>query len=188
MQNRRSVVLGLVLGLFNLVPRTAFGAAGPALIPTKVGQTIVWRNTKYTAIKKGKKIVWDNGIPIAKVVNTQPTATPSPSPTHSYVPSKLEDIVLAKSSDLSVGETKKFTKGKSYFVARSSTGIRIFDDVCTHEGCAVESKGKQLICPCHLAEYNPADGSVTKGPAGISLRSYDSKEIDGYIIVVDYPT
>lgn len=194
MKSRRVVVMALMVGVANFFPFFAGAASGPLLKPTRVGQTIVWRGKKYTAIKKGKNVIWDSGVIVRPAAETTPSSspapssspTPSPAPTKSVARATLQEIVLAKSSDVAVGETKKFKVGKAYFVSRSISGIRIFDDVCTHEGCAVEITGRLLVCPCHLAEYNPADGSVTKGPAGVALRSYESKEIDGKIIVIDY--
>jgi nitrite reductase/ring-hydroxylating ferredoxin subunit len=181
MKDRRSVLIGMASVALSAVFPAAF-AAGPTLKPTRLGQSIIWRGKKYTAIKRGKALVWDRGTSI----NIANEATPTPLPSSQSSKAVLQDIVLAKSSDVAIGETKKFTNGKSYFVARNSSGLLIFDDVCTHEGCAVEIKGSELQCPCHLATYSMSDGKVIKGPATIALRTYESKELAGNIIVVDY--
>jgi cytochrome b6-f complex iron-sulfur subunit len=44
--------------------------------------------------------------------------------------------------------------------------------VCTHEGCTVSnSSGSNFACPCHGSQYTTS-GSVAKGPAASSLRSF----------------
>ena len=55
----------------------ASAATGPTLKPTKLGQTVIWRNKKYTAIKSGKKLVWNKGVAIPKAT---PKASPTPTP------------------------------------------------------------------------------------------------------------
>jgi Rieske Fe-S protein len=137
------------------------GAAGPTLTPTKVGQTVIFRGKKYTAIKQGKKLVWDKGVAMT-VAKT---------------------VALGKSADLAIGETKAFKSGKTYFITRTATGLTAVDEICTHLGCAVELSGKELHCPCHGAAYLAADGKVINGPATRSLKSYIVKDVDGSIVI-----
>ena len=53
-----------VLAIFLFQASTPFSSAtiGPSLKPTRLGQTIIWRGKKYTAIKSGKKIMWNKRI------------------------------------------------------------------------------------------------------------------------------
>ncbi len=168
MKSRRSVLLALIASTLAAAP-IATAATGPTLKPTKLGQTIIWRGKKYTAIKSGKKLVWNKGVPVA-----------SPSPTKS---SNLKEIVIAKSSDVAVGETRSFTQGKTYFVSRTATALFAFDDVCTHQGCSVELSGKEMVCPCHQARFSAADGKLIQGPATRSLRSYEVSDLNGSIVI-----
>jgi Rieske Fe-S protein len=169
MQNRRSVLIASLLGVLSLKSSTAFAATGPTLKPTKVGQTIIFRGKKYTAVKQGKKIVWDKGVTVT--ASSKPTA------------SSAKSVVLAKSTDLAVGETKGYKSGNTFFVTRSSSGLSAVDETCTHQGCAVELSGKELHCPCHGSSFMAADGKVINGPATRSLKSYVVKDVDGNIVI-----
>lgn len=164
MQNRRSVLLAALLGAFSLKGSAAIAASTPTLKPTKVGQTVIFRGKKFTAIKQGKKIVWDKGV----AMNTGSSATKS--------------LVLAKSGDLAVGETKRFTSGKNYFVTRSASGLTAVDEVCTHAGCSVELASKELACPCHGSVFS-VEGKVINGPAMRPLKSYPAADVDGNIVI-----
>lgn len=186
---RRSVVIGVGITLLSAIFPGAIAATGPTLKPTKLGQSIVWRGKKYTCIKQGKKLVWDKGVLIPAKVNPSPTsaASPSPSPSPSKAPLVMENIALGSASSIAMGETKIMSKGKSYVISRTSSGLVAFDTTCTHNGCGIDFKGKKLACPCHGAEFDPLTGSPTAGPALLNLKSYEVKEMDGQVVVVDYP-
>ena len=189
MNTRRSVVIGVGITLLSAIFPGAFAASGPTLKPTKLGQSVVWRGRKYTCIKQGKKLVWDKGVLIPTKAASSPTAAanPSPSPSPSKTPLVMKDIALGSASSIAVGESKIMTKGKSYVITRTSTGLLAFDTTCTHNGCGIDFKGKTLACPCHGAEFDPFTGSPTAGPALLNLRSYEVKEVDGQVLVFDYP-
>lgn len=189
MTHRRSFLSVAVLALIGSLPNALWAASGPTLKCTKVGQQIIWRGKKYTCIKQGKKLVWDKGvaIPVKASASPNPSATPSSSPSPSKTPLVMRDIALGSASSIAIGETKIMTKGKSYVITRTSSGLIAFDTTCTHNGCGIDLKGKNLICPCHGAEFDPLSGSPTAGPAISKLKSYEVKEMDGQVVVVDYP-
>ena len=168
-QSRRSVLIAALLSAFSFKSASALAASTPTLKPTKVGQTIIFRGKKYTAVKSGKKIIWDKGVPVPTSTNSSTSAT--------------KVIVLGKSTELLVGQTKAYTAGKTYFVTRESTGLRAVDSICTHQGCAVELLGKDLFCPCHGSSFNSITGGVINGPAQRSLRSYSVSDVDGNIVI-----
>lgn len=186
---RRTFLSVAVLALVGSLPNAVWAATGPTLKCTKLGQQIIWRGEKYTCIKQGKKLVWDKGVAIPAKTSPAATssATPSPSPSPSKTTLVMKDIALGSASFVAVGESKIMTKGKSYVITRTSNGLIAFDTTCTHNGCGIDFKGKTLICPCHGAEFDPLSGSPTAGPAISKLKSYEVKEIDGQIVVVDYP-
>jgi len=133
MISRRQILAGMTGILTSLIGGSALAAAGPTLLPKKVGQTIIWRGKKYTAIKSGKKIVWDKGLviptsapqslptgtPTASMPNATPTppATPTPTPTPTAeatpVPAPTPtlspgQIVVGASSEVASGSSKIF--------------------------------------------------------------------------------
>lgn len=70
--------------------------------------------------------------------------------------------------------------------ARSADGVVAYSAVCTHQGCDVTEfigAEKLLMCFCHFSKFNPADGSVAKGPAAKSLPWVPLIEKDGLLIV-----
>ena len=74
--------------------------------------------------------------------------------------------VLAKTSDIPVGEGKIFAD-KSVVVTQPTAGtFKAFSSTCTHAGCTVNKVADGLIqCPCHGSKYSVTDGSVKSGPA-----------------------
>lgn len=180
----------------------ASAAVGPSLKPTKVGQTIIWRGKKYTALKSGKKIIWNKGValPTPKATSSpSPSATPPPSasptptptPTQTAVAVNSFEIDLAASSDVPNGETRIFypsdsrAKGKGFIITRDKGRLIAFDVNCTHETCPVELEGPKLICNCHNSIFNKITGAPETGPASEPLRNYPVREALGRIILTD---
>ncbi|MEI7550669.1 MAG: hypothetical protein WCJ91_09375, partial [Actinomycetes bacterium] len=99
MISRRHILVGVTGLLTSLIGGAAFAATGPTLVPKKVGQTIVWRGKKYTAIKSGKKIVWNKGVAI-------PTSAPTSTPTATATPSATNasgQVIVGASSEVAEG-------------------------------------------------------------------------------------
>jgi len=183
---RRGIILGALLSFF--ISKTTY-AVGPTLIPKKVGQTIIWRGRKYTAIKFGKKIIWNQGVPIPSVT---PVSSASPSAAPSATASKTPTLnIVGKSSELNIGDTKIFHendpygRGAKYVITRTKDGLVAFDNTCTHEGCSVEQilAANNLRCACHGAEYNAITGAATKKPAYDPLKQVKVSEVNGEILI-----
>ena len=200
--NRRGILATGLASLFSVFTSSVFAAQssqGPTLKPKRIGQITEWQGKRYTAIKSGKKIIWNKGVPIP-VPSTSPIA-PSPTPSASASveakpttgPAKIVEIRIAASSDIAVGQTKMFMnkdkngRGKPYIITRTSKELVAFDNVCTHSGCGVEVDRDDLICRCHTSYFDSKTGKAISGPANSPLRSYDIKEVNGEIFVLDYP-
>lgn len=151
---------------------SAIASTGPTLKPSRLGQTIIWRGKKYTAIKSGKKLIWKQGIHLPK----QPQIQVFP-------------IDLAASGEVPNGETRIFypkdskAGGKGFVITREQNALIAFDVNCTHETCTIDLGVPHLVCYCHLSYFNKISGVVEGGPAIDPLRSYPVKEVLGRIVV-----
>ncbi len=200
--NRRGILATGLAAVFSLFGSAVFAAPSsqvPTLKPKRVGQILDWRNKRYTAIKSGKKIIWNKGIQIPVPATPSPQASPTPSSAASVEakpstgPAEITEIRIAASSDISVGQTKmfmnkdKYGRGKPYIITRTSKELVAFDNVCTHSGCGVEVDRDDLICRCHTSYFDNKTGKAISGPANSPLRNYEIKEVAGVIFVLDYP-
>jgi nitrite reductase/ring-hydroxylating ferredoxin subunit len=193
--SRRNLIRLLTIFSVAQIPFVAEAAAGPSVICSRVGQTIIWRNRKYTCIRAGKKLVWDKGVPVT-LASSSPSATPQQSvqnlPTTMYTPPPQEFRVL-RSSELRMNEPKSVLNpslsepSRGYILIRRDNSILAFTNRCTHEGQEVEVSSGQLVCFRHLSYFDSEDGHVLSGPATRTLRQFATTEHDGYVFVIDTP-
>jgi cytochrome b6-f complex iron-sulfur subunit len=94
-----------------------------------------------------------------------------------------DDLVLkldAASPLNKIGGSQVFdTKsGKIVVIRNAEMNFTAFSTKCTHKGGPVnyDEKTKQLVCEWHGSQFNPADGSVVKGPAKLPLPSFSTDE------------
>jgi thiosulfate dehydrogenase (quinone) large subunit len=82
---------------------------------------------------------------------------------------------IIKLADLKVGATYNFThstQGIPAVLFRTKVGVFAYSAICTHQGCTVsyDSSSKHLKCPCHGAEFDPANGAkAIAGPTKTAL-------------------
>ena len=193
--SRRNLIRLLAIFTVTQIPVIAEAASGPSLICSRVGQTIIWRNRKYTCIRVGKKLMWDKGFPLAPA---SPSPSPTPrqpvqnGPTTIYSPPPQEFKVL-KSADLKINEPKSVLNpslsepSRGYILIRRESSILAFTNRCTHEGQEVEVSSGQLVCFRHLSYFDSGDGHVLSGPATRTLSQFATTEHDGYVFVIDTP-
>lgn len=195
-----------MVGLFGAAVTFISGAAVAAEVPklkcTRVGQTVIYRNQKFTCVKKSGKLVWGKGVPLP-VKSATSTPTPSASPTASATPSASpsasaassasptkNQIKLASSSEIPNGTVKVFQAGRtagltaSIVLIRDSAGLRALAAECPHAGYLVKDNGGgQLLCPAHNSLFSAKDGELLRGPASFGLSRYVVTETGGEIFL-----
>lgn len=104
-------------------------------------------------------------------------------------------VFLDKSSSIKVGQTHVYTgqepSGQTIEVilSRTKKGLIALNGTCTHQGCTVGIRNKELICPCHGSVFRAVTGAVVLGPNGASKKSipplvrYKVKEKSGKIYI-----
>ena len=197
-------MVGLFGAAISLISGSAVAADVPKLKCTRVGQTVIYRNQKFTCVKKGGKLVWGKGVPVpvksaspkpspsaSPSASATPSATPSASPsasaTATFTPAKNQ-IKLANSSDFPTGTAKVFESGRttglvaSIVLIRDSAGLRALSAECPHAGYVVITNGgPELLCPAHNSLFSAKNGAVLRGPASSGLKSYEVTETGGEI-------
>ena len=168
---------------------------------TKLGQSVIYKNRRYTCIRKkisGKwQLAWDQGVPIPKPQIT-PTPTPSTQPSakadlpvKEAPPIEKIEIQVAKSSDLALGKNlavkgkNRFGNLSGYILYRGTKGVIAMSDICQHKGCSVDIDKTGLLCPCHNALFDNSNGDVIRGPASYPLDRVPVVERDGNIYILD---
>ena len=197
---RRDLMVGLFGAAMAFISGSAVAADVPKLKCTRVGQTVIYRNQKFTCIKKSGKLVWGKGVPVpvksasptpsptaSPSASASPTATPSASATPTFTPAKNQ-IKLANSSDFPTGTAKVFESGRttglvaSIVLIRDSAGLRALSAECPHAGYVVITNGgPELLCPAHNSLFSAKNGAVLRGPANSGLKSYEVTETGGEI-------
>ena len=102
-----------------------------------------------------------------------PKATAASSSAKSTAKASGKQII--KLADLKVGGTFNFThstQGVPAVLFRTKAGVFAYSAICTHQGCTVSynATSKRLKCPCHGAEFDPANGAkAVAGPTQTPL-------------------
>ncbi len=94
---------------------------------------------------------------------------------------------VCATSDIAVGEVKPFDVGGHMIsIANVDGKFYAIDDTCTHEQCSLgegELDERAVVCPCHGAMFDVADGKVLALPAVKDLGSYEVKIEDDNVLV-----
>ena len=140
---------------------------------------------------KGKAVQSPTAKPSKKTTSPTPTDNsaeiPSPQATQTQT---LEGVVIAKSDELVLRQTKVFKLKDSfgittsYSLTRTSRGIVAFDTRCTHAQAPCILSESLLRCPAHGSVFDPESGEVVRGPAVEPLKSYRTLEANGEIRIV----
>lgn len=131
--------------------------------------------------------------PTPKKSSSAPSSPSASKTSASASPSQnklLEGVVIAKSSDLTLRQSKifflkdSFGISSGYSLTRTSRGVVAFDVSCTHAGAPTFLSGSKLQCPAHGSIFDPESGQVFRGPATDPLRSYRTIEVNGDIRII----
>jgi nitrite reductase/ring-hydroxylating ferredoxin subunit len=199
---RRDLMVGLFGAAMTFISGAAVAAEAPKLKCTRVGQTVIYRNQKFTCVKKSGKLVWGKGVPVpvksaspkpspsaSPSASATPAASPSASATPSATPTKSQ-IRLASSSEIPNGTVKVFQGGRTtglvaaIVLIRDSAGLSALAAECPHAGYLVKDNGGgELICPAHNSLFSAKDGEVLRGPASYGLSRYVVTETGGEIFL-----
>ncbi len=200
---RRDLMVGLFGAAITFISGSAVAAEVPKLKCTRVGQSVIYRNQKFTCVKKSGKLVWGKGVPMpVKSATPSPSASPSASATPSANPSASaasptpsaspinNQIKLASSNEIPTGTVKVFQAGRttgltaSIVLIRDSAGLRALAAECPHAGYLVKDNGGgQLLCPAHNSLFSAKDGELLRGPASYGLSRYVVTETGGEIFL-----
>ena len=92
---------------------------------------------------------------------------------------------LLRLDDLAVGASAVATGADGSAVVVTRTGEQsavALSAVCTHQGCAVAPQDGELSCPCHGSRFDPATGSVRRGPAEQPLAAVPVRVEGGNVL------
>ena len=92
-------------------------------------------------------------------------------------------LEVGKLSEVPVGAGRNYeVEGTKLVVTQPTEGnVLAFSAICTHEGCLVGCKNKEILCDCHQATYDMSTGKPTGGPAQEPLQQYPVVVTDGVI-------
>ncbi len=142
---------------------------------------------------KRRAISSSTPTPMPSKETTSPTPTNSPTDPASPKTTQtaaVKGVVIAKSDDLILRQTKVFSLkdsfgiSASYSLTRTSRGVVAFDTRCTHAGAPCLLSDSLLLCPAHGSVFDPENGEVVRGPAVEPLKSYHTLEVNGEIRIV----
>jgi nitrite reductase/ring-hydroxylating ferredoxin subunit len=87
-------------------------------------------------------------------------------------------------AEIPVGGGKIFGDRRIVVTQPTAGTFKAFDATCTHQQCTVgEVSNGKITCPCHMSQFNIADGSVARGPATRALGAKTATVNNGSITV-----
>lgn len=110
----------------------------------------------------------------------------SAADTAAPIAASTSGIEVGKSSTVPVGSGLNFTVDDVPIVVTQVTEgeFRAFSAICTHQGCLVGCRDKEIVCDCHASYFDPSNGKVLSGPAPTALPEIPIEVRDGVIYTV----
>ena len=187
------VLLAGALLLGAVVQRTEVLSKRDPVITPKPESPLPTPKPKSPSATPSKRKATSSSTPKQSKATTTPTPTNSPTDASSPQVTQTatpEGVVIARSADLILRQTKVFSLKDSfgittsYSLTRTSRGVVAFDTRCTHAGAPCILSDSLLRCPAHGSIFNPESGEVVLGPAVEPLKSYRTIEVNGEIRIV----
>jgi Rieske Fe-S protein len=102
----------------------------------------------------------------------------------------VEDVTITIGPDSPLGKVGGFqivdsSAGKLIVIHAAEDKFVAYSAKCTHRGgiVAYDADKKQIHCPKHGSNFDPATGDVVKGPADKPLPSYPT-DVSGQTVTV----
>lgn len=96
-------------------------------------------------------------------------------------------VPVVAASELREGMVELFeVEGRTVALVRTADGAYALDGICTHAEFRLgpgRLVGGRIECPMHMSRFDPADGSVCKGPATKPLETFETHVNDGTVYV-----
>lgn len=74
--------------------------------------------------------------------------------------------------------------GTLLVVRNDATSVSAYSAACTHQQCTINGFTESVFqCPCHGSRFNPANGSVLRGPATAPLRRFNASLVNGVVSI-----
>ena len=153
---------------------TAGGALAVAALTPTLSLGPFWDTAplQETPWDRGRRVVDDNGVPIA-ADDIEPKTFYTGFPEGASKENLGSPLIIVRLDPANI----HLPRGRTGWAPR---GILAYSKICTHAGCAIELYRKPtfpavepepaLVCPCHYSTFNPANGAqVIYGPAGRPL-------------------
>lgn len=104
----------------------------------------------------------------------------------------VEYVKVANLDDIPPGEVRSYTvDGNRIAVCHADGELYAIDDVCTHDGGALDQgflEGYEIECPRHGARFDIRSGKALTLPAILPVKTYDVKVEANTILVALQPT
>jgi thiosulfate dehydrogenase [quinone] large subunit len=136
------------------------------------------------AVKSGSPGIASGPTPAPTTAGTTPApsnGTAGPTPVATGPQATAAPGVLANVKDVTSAGSLPFTDpvtgDPAVLISLGGGKIIALDAVCTHAGCTVQyvDQYKALLCPCHGAAFDAANGQVLQGPARSPLATLPIK-------------
>lgn len=195
-------MLLLSISTLSVTPSHASIKAGSKC--AKLGTTSIFTGKTYTCVKKGKTLVWNGGVKVAKSVPTPkstpvatptatssatptPSATPSPTPTPTPKPSPTASAVLgSKDNPVAIGSSMKLGD-VTYTITK--VDFNVDSKICAadvlNDGCGVDASQKSIPDPTSKTTWVDVNFSA-KNSASVAVNPVDST-VKFYLVIPDRP-